>query len=175
MPTEFMPTTAAFAKANGIELCYDSFGDPTALPLLLVMGLAGQMIAWDEEFCGRLAGRGYRVIRFDNRDIGLSTRFEAAGTPDVRAVLMAALLGRPIAAPYLLRDLADDAFTATSIRWCRWPAASTPPNRCPARDCASSKAWATRCRSRCGRGSSTPSRSTRARTWAEATDLLDHD
>lgn len=108
MPIEVAHTPPAFAKANGIELCYDSFGDPAAPPLLLIMGLAGQMIAWDEEFCGRLAARGYRVIRFDNRDIGLSTRFDAAGVPDVGAALMAALQDRPVAAPYLLRDLADD-------------------------------------------------------------------
>lgn len=102
-------TAAALAKANGIELCYDSFGDPAAPPLLLIMGLAGQMIAWDEDFCGRLAARGLRVIRFDNRDIGLSTCFDAAGLPDIGAALMSALLGRPVDAPYRLHDLADDA------------------------------------------------------------------
>jgi len=105
-----VPRTApAFAKANGIELCWDSFGGPQAPPLLLIMGLAAQMIAWDDEFCGQLAGRGYRVIRFDNRDIGLSTRFDAAGLPDVAAAFMAAMQGRPVSAPYLLRDMADDA------------------------------------------------------------------
>jgi pimeloyl-ACP methyl ester carboxylesterase len=102
-------TAPAVAKANGIELCYDTFGDPAAAPLLLIMGLAAQMIAWDDEFCGLLAGRGYRVIRFDNRDIGLSTRFDAAGLPDVPAAFMAAMQGRPVNAPYLLRDMADDA------------------------------------------------------------------
>ena len=99
----------AFVKANGIELCYDSFGDPAAPPLLLIMGLAAQMIAWDEQFCTRLAARGYRVIRFDNRDIGRSTRLDGAGVPDVGAALMAALAGRPVQAPYLLRDMANDA------------------------------------------------------------------
>ena len=99
----------AFVKANGIELCYDSFGDPAAPPLLLIMGLAAQMIAWDEQFCARLAARGYRVIRFDNRDIGRSTRLDGAGVPDVGAALMAALAGRPVQAPYLLRDMANDA------------------------------------------------------------------
>jgi pimeloyl-ACP methyl ester carboxylesterase len=101
-------TPPAFARANGIELCYDSFGDPGAPPLLLIMGLAAQMIAWDEAFCGQLAARGYRVIRFDNRDIGLSTRFDAAGVPDIGAAFMAALQGQPVDAPYTLRDLADD-------------------------------------------------------------------
>ena len=102
-------TPPAKAGANGIELCWDSFGDPQAPPLLLIMGLAAQMIAWDDEFCAQLAQRGYWVVRFDNRDIGLSTRFDAAGLPDVPAAFMAALQGRPVSAPYLLRDMADDA------------------------------------------------------------------
>ncbi len=109
MSADIAHTPPAMAQANGIELCWDSFGDAAAPALLLIMGLAGQMIAWDDEFCGRLAARGYRVIRFDNRDVGLSTRCDASGTPDVGAALMAALQDRPIAAPYLLRDMADDA------------------------------------------------------------------
>ena len=62
------------ASANGIELCYQEIGEPDGKPLILVMGLATQMIAWHEGFCGLLADRGFRVIRFDNRDIGRSTR-----------------------------------------------------------------------------------------------------
>ena len=108
MPDE-QRTAPAFAKANGIDLCYDTFGDSQAPPLLLIMGLAAQMIAWDDEFCAQLAARGYRVIRFDNRDIGLSTRFDAAGVPNVSAAFMAAAQGKPIEAPYLLRDMAGDA------------------------------------------------------------------
>jgi pimeloyl-ACP methyl ester carboxylesterase len=99
---------AAYAKSNGIELCYDTFGDPRAPPIVLIMGLAAQMIAWDEEFCAELAARGYYVIRFDNRDAGLSTRLESAGVPDVTGALMAAAAGQPIQAPYLLRDMAED-------------------------------------------------------------------
>ncbi len=102
-------TPPAKAAANGIELCWDSFGDRGKPPLLLIMGLAAQMIAWDDEFCAQLARRGYWVVRFDNRDIGLSTRFDAAGLPDVPAAFMAAMQGRPVQAPYLLRDMADDA------------------------------------------------------------------
>ena len=102
-------TPPAKAAANGIELCWDSFGDRGKPPLLLIMGLAAQMIAWDDEFCAQLARRGYLVVRFDNRDIGLSTRFDAAGLPDVPAAFMAAMQGRPVQAPYLLRDMADDA------------------------------------------------------------------
>lgn len=61
------------ANANGIELEYDTFGDPSAPALLLIAGLGMQMVGWDVEFCELLAGRGFRVIRFDNRDAGLST------------------------------------------------------------------------------------------------------
>ena len=68
MPVE-SSSDPVYVRANGIELCYDAFGDAGAPPLLLIMGLAAQMIAWDEEFCEALASRGYRVIRFDNRDI----------------------------------------------------------------------------------------------------------
>ena len=105
-----VPRTApAFAKANGIDLCYDTFGDPKAPPMLLIMGLASQMVAWDEEFCAGLAERGFYAVRFDNRDIGLSTRFVQAGIPDVQAAFMAAMQDKPIEAPYLLRDMAADA------------------------------------------------------------------
>ena len=95
------------AQANGIELCYDTFGDPNAAPLLLIMGLGAQMIAWDEEFCASLASHGYWVIRFDNRDIGLSTKFPQAGVPNVLALLTGQ--GDPTAVPYRLSDMAEDA------------------------------------------------------------------
>jgi len=98
------------ARANGIELCWDSFGAVGAPPLLLIMGLAAQMIAWPDDFCARIAERGFRVIRFDNRDIGLSTRFDAAGVPDIGAAMTAALQGKPVDAPYRLTDMAADAF-----------------------------------------------------------------
>ena len=94
-----------FAPANGIQLCYQEMGDPVGEPLLLVMGLATQMIAWDEEFCALLAERGYRVVRFDNRDIGRSTKIKAAGLPGKFEMLNGR--GDP---PYLLRDMAADTF-----------------------------------------------------------------
>jgi pimeloyl-ACP methyl ester carboxylesterase len=94
------------APANGIELCYQEMGDPDGEPLLLVMGLATQMIAWDEGFCGMLAERGFRVVRFDNRDIGRSTRIKAVGVPGKLDMF----LGRRGTAPYLLRDMAADTF-----------------------------------------------------------------
>ena len=81
-------TKPAVARANGIELTYDTFGDAKAPPLVLIMGLASQMIAWDDEFCAALAARGFRVIRFDNRDAGLSTRLESLGVPNVAQLLM---------------------------------------------------------------------------------------
>ena len=79
------PPPTLFAKSNGIELAYDSFGDPAAQPLLLIMGLGTQMIAWDEVFCEQLAARGYRVIRFDNRDIGLSSSQDHLPSPEAQA------------------------------------------------------------------------------------------
>jgi pimeloyl-ACP methyl ester carboxylesterase len=101
-----MPRTAA----NGIELEYDTFGTPTDPPVLLVMGLGGQMIAWEEGFCRLVAGHGRYVIRFDNRDVGLSTKLDGADV-DIVAVMTAAMGGgaRP-AVPYLLSDMAADAF-----------------------------------------------------------------
>lgn len=96
---------AARVECNGIDIVYDTFGDPSATPMLLVMGLGAQMIAWDDEFCEALAARGYWVVRYDNRDVGLSTKFDKTGVPD----LMAMMQGRAIQAPYTLRDMADDA------------------------------------------------------------------
>jgi pimeloyl-ACP methyl ester carboxylesterase len=96
-------------KANGIEIVYDTFGEATAPALLLVMGLGAQMISWDEDFCRELASRGYYVIRFDNRDVGLSTKFDKAGVPNTLALLQAQMQGEPVQAPYTLRDMADDA------------------------------------------------------------------
>jgi pimeloyl-ACP methyl ester carboxylesterase len=91
------------APTNGIELCYQEMGDPEGEPLLLVMGLATQMIAWDEEFCAMLAERGFRVVRFDNRDIGRSTRIRSGGMPNMLGLI--AGRGKPA---YRLRDMAAD-------------------------------------------------------------------
>jgi pimeloyl-ACP methyl ester carboxylesterase len=95
----------AKAASNGIEIEYESFGDRSATPILLVMGLGGQMTAWDTEFCQDLAQRGYFVVRFDNRDVGLSTYFDELGLPDLLAVLG----GDFSSAPYRLSDMAADA------------------------------------------------------------------
>jgi pimeloyl-ACP methyl ester carboxylesterase len=91
-------------NANGIEIEYETIGDPNGAPLLLISGLGSQLISWDETFCEQLRDRGFHVIRYDNRDSGLSTKMVAAGTPD----LMAAFSGNPDPA-YQLDDLAADA------------------------------------------------------------------
>jgi pimeloyl-ACP methyl ester carboxylesterase len=92
------------APANGIELAYQEIGDPDGEPLLLIMGLATQMVAWEEGFCALLAERGFRVVRFDNRDIGRSTKIKSAGLPN----RFDTLIGRRSTAPYLLSDMAAD-------------------------------------------------------------------
>lgn len=89
---------------GAVELEYDTFGDPAAEPLVLVMGLGTQMTAWPEPFCAALAGRGFHVVRFDNRDIGLSTLIETEALPDLGAILT----GDTSSAPYVLADLAAD-------------------------------------------------------------------
>ncbi len=95
--------------ASGIELEYDTFGDPGDPALLLVMGFTAQMIAWQEEFCQMLASHGRYVIRFDNRDCGLSTKFDGVGV-DSEAVMAAALTGGDMPeVPYTLSDMAADA------------------------------------------------------------------
>jgi pimeloyl-ACP methyl ester carboxylesterase len=92
------------APVNGIEVAYQEVGDPDGEPLLLVMGLATQMIAWDEDFCTMLAEHGFRVIRFDNRDVGHSTHLDDAAVP-ARLDLFFPRRGR---AAYLLSDMAAD-------------------------------------------------------------------
>lgn len=104
MTTPTTPTTES-VSANGIEIAYETFGEPSATPLLLVMGLATQMLAWPVEFCTGLADRGYYVIRYDNRDVGLSTHLHSTPPPS-----LAALLRRDHrTATYTIDDLADDA------------------------------------------------------------------
>jgi pimeloyl-ACP methyl ester carboxylesterase len=92
-----------------IELEYDHFGNPTDPALLLIMGFTAQMVAWDEEFCTQLADRGHFVIRFDNRDCGLSTKLH--GVPsNSDAVIMAAMMETEMPpVPYTLSDMAADA------------------------------------------------------------------
>jgi pimeloyl-ACP methyl ester carboxylesterase len=93
------------APVNGLELAYETIGDTSDPPLLLVMGLGMQLIHWDRELCELLADRGFYVIRFDNRDAGLSTKIDAPVPP-----IMRAFVGLRIDAPYRLHDMAEDAF-----------------------------------------------------------------
>ena len=96
-------------KANGITITYDSFGDSTNPALLLVMGLGGQLIAWDPEFCKMLASRGLYVIRFDNRDTGLTTHFDHEDVPDMQQLVLDLVKGKKPTVPYTLDDMANDA------------------------------------------------------------------
>lgn len=98
------------AKVNGIELCYDSYGPEDAPVLLLIMGLGAQLIAWPEALVKDFVKAGYRVIRFDNRDVGLSTKFDDGQNWAVtKRTFLGALVGRRPSAPYTLQDMADDA------------------------------------------------------------------
>ncbi|WMD21707.1 alpha/beta hydrolase [Achromobacter seleniivolatilans] len=100
-----MPKTTV----NEIEIEYDSFGNSEAEAVLLISGLGTQMTRWSETFCRLLAEQGLRVIRFDNRDVGLSTHFDSASMPDLAAISDAASVGVAPNVPYTLFDMANDA------------------------------------------------------------------
>jgi pimeloyl-ACP methyl ester carboxylesterase len=95
--------------ANGIQIEYDTVGDRSLPALLLIAGSGAQMNLWDDEFCELLARNGLFVIRFDNRDAGLSTKFDAAGGPDMTAAFKAAMEGKAVESAYSLDDMADDS------------------------------------------------------------------
>ena len=94
----------SLARANGVEIAYETFGDSAEETVLLVMGLGVQMLGWDEGFCRMLAGRGFWVVRFDNRDVGHSSKIEGGPRPDLGAVLA----GNLSSASYTLDDMGDD-------------------------------------------------------------------
>jgi pimeloyl-ACP methyl ester carboxylesterase len=96
------------ARANGIDLCYDIFGDAGAEPMMLIMGLGAQMVLWDDAFCEQIAARGFRVIRFDNRDIGQSSKLSGGKRLTAIELLKLRFLNTPVAAPYRLLDMAQD-------------------------------------------------------------------
>lgn len=91
-------------RSNGLELEYDTFGAPTDPAMVLIMGHGAQLIDWHVEFCERLAGHGFHVVRFDNRDAGLSTSMDHEGAPDLALLLT----GDARTAPYVLADMAED-------------------------------------------------------------------
>jgi len=95
-------------KANGVELAYDSFGEKTGEAIFLIAGLGTQMIRWTRPFCKELAARGYRVIRFDNRDAGCSTHFKQHGAPDFGSLVAMLMAGQRPDVPYTLDDMAAD-------------------------------------------------------------------
>jgi pimeloyl-ACP methyl ester carboxylesterase len=92
-------------SANDIEIEYEAFGDPNSSPLLLINGFGSQLTFWDKGLCEQLAQNGLYVIRFDNRDVGLSSKLEKAGLPKLGALLR----GEAIDIPYTIEDMADDA------------------------------------------------------------------
>jgi pimeloyl-ACP methyl ester carboxylesterase len=106
---------AQIARANGIDICYEIFGEPTAEPLLLIMGLGAQMVLWDDDFCEQLAAHGFRVIRFDNRDIGHSSRMSGGQRLTAWELLKLRLLRIPVAAPYKIFDMAKDTIALMEV------------------------------------------------------------
>jgi pimeloyl-ACP methyl ester carboxylesterase len=96
-------------KVDGIEIVYESMGSAGGAPLLLVSGLGDQLISWPHRFCEELVAEGYRVIRFDNRDSGLSTHLDYTPTPNLLALLWTYARGKPMRVPYSLEDMARDA------------------------------------------------------------------
>jgi pimeloyl-ACP methyl ester carboxylesterase len=96
-------------KANGITIEYESFGSASGEAVLLIMGLGSQLIHWPIELCHELVERGYRVVRYDNRDVGLSTKFDTAFPPSKLAIFGPMMVGLRPAAPYSLDDMARDA------------------------------------------------------------------
>jgi len=100
-----MPKT----RVGGLDLAYETHGNPDGVPILLIMGLGAQLIFWDEEFLRLLVARGHYVIRFDNRDVGESTHLSHLPTISPMQAFMSVAAGQPIAAPYSLGDMAADA------------------------------------------------------------------
>lgn len=97
-----------FVQSNGIRMAYQAFGDADAPTILLVAGLYNQLIRWPLEFCELLVARGFRVIRFDNRDIGLSDKMEGEVAPSFLRLALHSWFGLPVKVPYSLDDMAAD-------------------------------------------------------------------
>lgn len=105
-PNKVDPTggTLGYAAANGLTIAYETFGSPRDAPVLLIMGLGTQMLGWPDELCQALASSGHYVVRFDNRDVGLSTHLGPVPTPSVVDVTL-----RRATPPYTIEDMAMDA------------------------------------------------------------------
>ncbi|MGI9303922.1 MAG: alpha/beta fold hydrolase [Gammaproteobacteria bacterium] len=100
-----------YVEVNKLRLAYESFGAEDAPMILLIHGLATQMLAWPTSLCETIAAEGYRVVRFDNRDIGLSSTLDELGKPNIPWLALQSWLGVEPNPPYMVRDMADDAFT----------------------------------------------------------------
>ena len=98
------PSDVSRVSANGIEIAYETFGDSADIPIVLIMGFSRQMVGWHEDFCQALSRRGHFVVRFDNRDVGLSTHLDHAPAVDIQA----GLAGDTSSAAYTLADMAAD-------------------------------------------------------------------
>lgn len=96
-------------KVNGLQIAYETAGDPKAVPMLLIMGLGMQLIAWPDDFVDGLVDAGFYVIRLDNRDSGLSGKFDHAGTPNLPLAFLKTLMRWPLKPAYTLDDMAADA------------------------------------------------------------------
>lgn len=103
-----MKDVEQFTKANGIEICYETFGDKSNPTVLFVMGLGAQMIAWPDAYMTGMVEAGFHVVRYDNRDVGLSQKYDEAGMPDFQALIMDLAAGRAPEVPYTLADMAAD-------------------------------------------------------------------
>jgi pimeloyl-ACP methyl ester carboxylesterase len=101
-----MPTV----HANNIDIAYEVIGDPNDPPLVMIMGLVTQMIGWPDPFCRMLAQAGRFVIRFDNRDVGCSTKMDSLGIPDLERLSRDVRAGRDVSVPYRLEDMAADTW-----------------------------------------------------------------
>ena len=96
-------------RANGIDIEYESFGRESEPAILLIMGFSAQLTLWPVALCEGLASRGFRVIRYDNRDVGKSTHLMDKGAPNIGMLMAQAASGQPVEAAYTLNDMADDA------------------------------------------------------------------
>ncbi|RLB87196.1 MAG: alpha/beta hydrolase [Deltaproteobacteria bacterium] len=97
------------AVVNGIQIEYETFGNPSSPSVLLIIGLACQLIHWQKEFCMKLSDQGFHVIRYDNRDSGLSTKFNELGLKDAMEKIGALFMGEKVQVPYGIEDMANDA------------------------------------------------------------------
>lgn len=99
----------AVANVNNIQIAYEAFGDSKNPAILLIAGIACHLIVWDKALCEKLANAGFYVVRFDNRDVGLSTHYESMGTPNIPEAINLLVGGKSITPPYTYSDMANDS------------------------------------------------------------------